>query len=202
MRPVFLILYTIAVISCTDKSDGYQPPREFHEQTNLEMKLLLSQEQLSLYLGDIRVLDQANRKKEIEILENPEQGPDEVEAIKTEIDRIDIENLVRIEAIFRTFGYPKKDSVGFRPANVSCEVITRSTNFETQRTHFNRIYNAYLNGDVHEILFELYLDGMYVLKFEEDFKMPSPYRLEEKIQAMIEVLELDDQVDTENASST
>ncbi|MDN4165853.1 hypothetical protein QWY31_10080 [Cytophagales bacterium LB-30] len=53
------------------------------------------------------------------------------------------------------------------------------------------LYQAYLDGNLDDNAFELFMDRMYQRKFNESFNMPSPYRVEQKIDTLIKILELD-----------
>ncbi|MCP4459682.1 MAG: hypothetical protein GY816_16900 [Cytophagales bacterium] len=110
------------------------------------------------------------------------------------IRKIDVDNLVRVESIFEKFGHPNIDSVGSSAAHTPFMVVHHSSLYESRLKHFETFYTAYRKGNLKGGSLEFYLDRMYRIKFRESLVITGAYRIEDKIDTMIVLLDLKDRI--------
>ena len=190
MKNLLPILIFIAACSkpVPDLNSYYEPNTVLQSKIDQEIAVISNAGKLQEYLENIKQVDQQYRKEEVDILDQYGHGSDEHKVIMEKINQVDAENYFRIEAVFKTFGYPNIDSVGEEAAMAPWIVIHHSPIYEHRIKHFQMIYGGYLNGHLSEDAMELYLDRTYKMKFNKMFKMPSPYRVNSKIDTLVKVL--------------
>lgn len=94
-------------------------------------------------------------------------------------------NLLKVEAYFSKFGYPKKEQVGNNAARTPWLVIHHAYDYEPRENHFSTLYQAYLNGDIEEGLMHMYIGRMYKMKNGKDFKYLSRNSLRKEMDMMM-----------------
>lgn len=190
-----MLTLLIIVSACTNPaselSSHYQATPELLNKIEQEVQGISNSLELQEYLENIGQLDQQYRTEEKDILQEFGHDSDEHQEIWKKINKTDAENYFRIEAILNEYGYPNLDSVGQQAATTPWIVIHHSPFYEHRVKHFQTIYEGYLNGNLDEDAMGLFLDRMHLMKFNEMFDMPSPYRMNTKIDTLIKVLELE-----------
>ena len=146
-------------------------------------------------MENIGQLDQQYRNEEAVILQQFGHDSKEHQEIWKKINKTDAENYFRVEAILNEFGHPNVDGVGKQAATTPWIVIHHSPLYEHRTKHFGMLYRAWLDGNLDDSAFDLFMDRMYRMKFNDRFDMPSPYRMEHKIDTLIKVLELEKLID-------
>ncbi len=189
-----IALKCVFLLSCQGRSGYTEPSNEFILQTKIEVGQLTNSSELQDYLESILLLDQKYRNLEINIVKEFGPDTDEYEDIWYMINKTDAENLVRIEAVFDKFGYPNIDSVGRTASHAPFLVVHHSSYYEPRLKHFSTFYKAYEDNNIKGGILEFYLDRMYHMKFNDSFIMEGNYRIEDKIDTMIVLLNLEDRI--------
>jgi molybdopterin synthase catalytic subunit len=70
-------------------------------------------------------------------------------------------------------------------------VIHHAQDYETRERNFEKVYEAYLKGDIDDGAISFYLGRMYEMKNGERLRMESPYRAEDEINQLIKELNLE-----------
>jgi len=145
------------------------------------------------YLGQLMEDDQELRQGQSSaiMLEYGHNSKEDIVFAKQQMLR-DAENLIKTEKYFEKFGYPKLIEVGGREASAPWAVIHHSNTYETRKKYFGILQQAYLDGNIDDGLFSLYLGRMHRMKYGESLKMENPYRAEDEIKLLIEKLGLED----------
>jgi len=71
-------------------------------------------------------------------------------------------------------GYPSKE-MGQMAVNTPWMVIHKAQGYEPRKRNFDKVYEAYLKGDINDGAISFYLGRMYQIKKGERFRMESPY---------------------------
>ena len=148
-----------------------------------------------IYLENILKDDQAlrNGEKSAElILKYGKDSKEHMEYVKAQWKQDEI-NLRKIEAYLKKYGYPKKNELGKDAAIAPWIVIHHSTDTEIRNRNFKILYQAYLTGDIDDNAMSMYLGRTYEFTFKERFRMESPYKSEDEINLLIEILNLDEE---------
>lgn len=193
---LFLITLIIApiLLCCESKFEAYQPSEAFHGQIKREIDSIKNANDLQFYLLKIQDLDQMPRQQENVVVENFGQDSEEYKIIWEKINRADIENKIRIRYLLEQFGYPDSDSVGQNAAEVPILVIHHSPEYNDRVEYFPIFYKAYKEGNIRSTLFSLYLDRMHMKKFNRYLEMKGPYKPDQKIDSLINLLDLKVQI--------
>lgn len=109
----------------------------------------------------------------------------------------DEENLDKIEKYLKSYGHPKQSEVGEIAAITPWAVIHHANGYESRERNFETLYKAYLNGDIDENAFSMFLGRMYEMKNGEPFSMERPYKSEDEINQLIEKLDLTKKVNAQ-----
>lgn len=190
---VFLLLlfFTACQSPVNEFESYYKPDHELSAQIDKELQSITNARGLADYLERIHHLDQQYRMEESLIVQEFGYDSEEHKNIWKKINQTDAQNYFRIIEIFNKFGYPHIDSVGKQAAMTPLLVIHHSPFYEHRVKHFGMVYKGYLDGNVDEGAICLYMERMHMMKFDEMFKMPGPYRMNNKIDTLIKVLELE-----------
>jgi len=192
---LFFVILTFA-LGCNfeignSQIDKYQPTPEFQAKIYNEVDSINSSVELQAYLRQIYALDQKYRAEENDVLDKFGHDSKEYKQIWEKINQTDAENLVRVEYIFKKFGYPKRSEVGEIAASAPWFVVHHvSGDNAVREKHFKIIYRAYVDGNISGGQMDFYLGRMYRIKFGTYFNMPSQFKEHEKIDTLIQILEL------------
>lgn len=189
INQILLTLFVVIIFSCESKDTEQEIPKEFTESVELEMQMLSTEAQLKLYLGDMNRASRAPREKDAEFQLKGDIESEEYLQNKADMARTNAQNKVRLEAYFKNFGYPTKDNFGLKGTSIPIDMIDGML-YEVKLSFFKTLYDAYEKGDIDPTKFETFIDGMYLNKFNEQFKMKSPYRMEDKIDTLMTLLEI------------
>ncbi|HHS95784.1 MAG TPA: hypothetical protein ENJ45_04275 [Phaeodactylibacter sp.] len=100
-------------------------------------------------------------------------------------------NLERVEKYLSVYGHPTKE-MGHLAAGTPWLVIHHAQGFETRVRNFERIYEAYLKGDIDDGAISFYLGRMYEVKNDgKRLRMKSPYKPDDEINLLIKELGLE-----------
>jgi len=100
-------------------------------------------------------------------------------------------NLVKIEKYLEIHGYPKKQ-LGDMATTTPWIVIHHAQGYGTRERNFEKVYEAYLKGDIDDGAISFYLGRMYEMKNGKRLRMESPYKSEDEINKLILELNLED----------
>jgi hypothetical protein len=70
-------------------------------------------------------------------------------------------------------------------------VIQHSSSLSDRLKHFNTLHQAYIDGNIDIIQFDLYLGRTYQMKFGKYPKWEGPYKPEEKVNWLIKEIGLE-----------
>ncbi|MEZ5059045.1 MAG: hypothetical protein R2879_18580 [Saprospiraceae bacterium] len=101
-------------------------------------------------------------------------------------------NLLKITAYLEVFGYPSKEVLGKDASTAPWIVVHHCTDPYTRNYYFEALYKAYLNEDLDYNQMSLYLGRTYDFIFRKSFEMESPFKPDDKINALIEALDLNE----------
>ncbi len=101
-------------------------------------------------------------------------------------------NVIKIEKYLEKFPYPKKTELGDDAAMAPWLVIHHSSNIGLRNKYFEILYQAYLDQNIDDGGFSLYLGRTYDFTFGERLKMKNPFRPEDEINALIKALGLEE----------
>lgn len=108
------------------------------------------------------------------------------------IDRMKIqdqENVLKIEYYLKKYGNPSIVKHGDKASYAPWLVIHHSYTIEARRRNFKYLFEAYLNKDLEEDSFSLYLNRLYNITHGENFEVPDG---EEEIPSIITALNLEE----------
>ncbi len=165
-----------------------------YAEVDNEIAGLTSNEQKKNYLEKIMEDDQAVRgdqKSEI-ILKYGHNSPEHIAYAYKMISQ-DSLDLVKIERYLKQYGYPNKSELGKSAALAPWLVIHHSQTYTERERNFKYIYGAYLNGDIDDTAFSMYLNRMYEFKNNNRFQIESPFTSEDEIEQLISALDLTEQ---------
>ncbi len=190
IRYLTLLVISIAMLSCENEPKEYIPSMTFHRQVKEEIGSLDNSLRKESYLLYINRLDKEPRIQEETVVENFGYESEEHKTIKEKISRTDIENLIRVEYYLEKYGYPDADSIGGLAVVTPIFILQHSPSYDKRASYFEMIYQAYLDKDIEPDLIVIYLDGLHQLKFNEFLKIDGPYQPIEKVNILLEKLEL------------
>jgi len=171
------------VLGCKDVSD--QTKVDF----STEIKTLTDDASKRAYLELIFEKDQFVRQGDGEII--LEHGIDSEQYRKhTEnMYNQDVENLAAIEYYVKIYGYPKKE-LGEIANMTPWLVIHHASSYGDRERNFPVLYKAYKQGTLDEGQFSMFLSRMHRIKKGSHPEMISSYKEKDKIDMIIETLEL------------
>lgn len=180
---ILSLLLLILTQGCKDNTND--------TQTDIvqEIKALTDDDAKRDFLELIFEKDQLVRKGDGEII--LEHGIDS-EEFKTHTENMntqDAENLAKIEYYLRVYRYPKKE-FGEIANMTPWLVIHHAGAYEDRVRNFPVLYKAYTQGDLDKGQFSMYLSRMYSHAKGAHPEMVGSYKEEDKINMMIETLEL------------
>lgn len=123
----------------------------------------------------------------LEALLNDDQKTRKNSALEGQMIYLDSINLIKAENYLSLFPYPSKKLYGKDAAEAIFLVIHHAKGGLTLRKkHFKTFYKAYLNGDIHENSFSMYMTRMYDYKvnWTKSHFMKNPYTIEEQIETL------------------
>ena len=91
--------------------------------------------------------------------------------------------------------HPKKATHGETAARTPWIVFHHTTDLKIRDRYFKTLYEAYKNGDLDPSSLSLYLYRTHFFRFNESFRMPSPYREEQYIDSLVQKLGLQEKLD-------
>jgi hypothetical protein len=180
-----IIFVALVLISCGSKEE-VKP-----SEVEIEILSLQSIKAKRDYLENIFKDDQKFRsEKTSEILLKYGYESKEYKTHQELFTKQDEENLNKIETYLYSYGNPKKNEVGEIAAITPWAVIHHSSGYEARERNFHFLHEAFLNGDIDEGAFSMFLGRMYKIKNGERYKMQRPYTVKDEIEKLIEKLDL------------
>lgn len=154
-----------------------------------EVQNLSTNSDKKAYLEAIFKVDQDVRdaQDEYKIGRNSKEYRDHID----KMNQTDLINLYKIETYLRHLGHPSKVALGEIAALTPWAVIHHQSNYEPRVKNFKYLYNAYVEGDIKESSFSMYLARMYQMKHGSRLDMGGPYQEKDKIARLISDLDLD-----------
>lgn len=179
----FTIIMFFMLISCVDKKAAVPTIQQ-----------LENNEEKTSYLEKIMEDDQKVRNSSEDAALILKYGKDSKEAMAY-VERQwaqDEINLEKVEAYLSEYGHPEKAAVGEKVASVPWMVVHHQTDNTIRNKHFETLYNAYLEENISDTQFSLYLGRTYEFTFRKRFIMESPFRSEDEIDYLIKALNLEE----------
>ncbi len=170
---IIYILFSIFLIS------GCQNNKKINQLSD-QIEALYSKKEHREFLLDIFKSDQGIRNKE--------------KASSEEFQQVDGRNLEKIDLYLDIHGHPKKSEVGEIAAITPWVVVHHESSpnsFEVRKKYFPVLYQAYLDGDIDDGNISFYLNRTYRIKNNSDFRMTNPYKPQDEIDSLLQVLGFD-----------
>jgi len=168
-----------------------------HEQQAIiedEIKKLESVEDKKRYLENILEDDQKVRdgaKSADIMLKHGKDSKEFRDYVETQWEQDEI-NLLKVEKYMEIHGYPKKE-LGDEATTTPWMVIHHAQGYDARERNFEKVYEAYLKGDIDDGAISFYLGRMYEMKNRKRLKMESPYKSEDEINKLIQELNLENE---------
>ena len=182
----YLPLIFLFIQSC-NKTDS-----SIYEKSIINLK---TKEAQRIFLEEIYNSDQKVRKDNIKIEEQYGYDSPEVKASRDKMINADKENFAKIVAYLNKYSHPKKATHGETAARTPWIVFHHTTDLEIRDKYFKILHEAYENGDLSASSLSLYLYRTHSFRFNESFRMPSPYREEQYIDSLVQKLGLQEKLD-------
>lgn len=174
----------LALISCkTEKSKKISNKDRIVNLNSIEAQ--------SVFLNEVFSQDQKVRKDEkVAIQQYGHNSPQHQAAIQT-LMQVDEKNLENIEKYLEKHGHPKRNEHGREAADTPWLVVHHA-NFGkgVRKKYFHTFYKAYKSGDIYGNALTMYLNRMYNFEFNSHIEWNRPYKEEEEIDTLIQMLGL------------
>ena len=183
-RYVILFITMQIVLGCEQQRESLA------SDYSAEIQNLTSNDLKREYLEAIFKIDQQVRSPEEEstiIFTYDRDSEDHLFKMK-ETDAI---NLNKVEAYLAFYGHPSKKDLGEIAALTPWVVVHHSRDYQSRLVNFMYLYKGYLNMDIKESSFSMYLARMYQIKNGERLDMGGPYKEKDKITRLINELDLE-----------
>ena len=180
----------ISIFACNSKVN--QSSEQIKEIEN-EIQQLKTANAKKIYLEKILEDDQAVRDSEKSaelMLKYGKDSEEYMEYVKTQWKQDEI-NLIKVEKYLEIYGYPGKE-LGDMATTTPWMVIHHAQGYETRERNFEKVYGAYLKGDIDDGAISFYLGRMYQMKNGERLRMESPFKAEDEINQLIKELNLEE----------
>jgi hypothetical protein len=190
IEKIILAIILVSIFACN--GEGNQAVGQIKEIEN-EIRQLKSTNAKKIYLEKILEEDQAVRdgEKSAELMLKYGKDSDEyMEYVKAQWKQDEI-NLIKIEKYLDIHGYPEKE-MGDMATTTPWMVIHHAQGYETRERNFEKVYEAYLKGDIDDGAISFYLGRMYEMKNGDRLRMESPYKAEDEINQLIKELNLEE----------
>ena len=183
---VYIFLLVCLNIGCNKDASSY----------SMEYVMNLKTEEAQrIFLEEIYNSDQNVRKDNIKIEQQYGYDSPQVKASRDQMINADNENLAKIVAYLNNYPHPKTATHGETAARTPWIVFHHTTDLEIRDKYFKILHEAYENGDLSASSLSLYLYRTHSFKFNESFRMPSPYREEQYVDSLIQKLGLKEKLD-------
>jgi len=143
---------------------------------------------------EIIALDTVEKRKAyLETIFAEDQSVRQGNVSRKERHKADALNMKKIEIYLNIHGHPKRAEVDEIAALTPWSVIHHQPGRmrdKVRRKYFPILYQAYWDEDIESGKMWRYLDRMYFIKHGERFKMKSPYKDEDAIDTLVQMLEL------------
>lgn len=143
-----------------------------------------------VYLEEIFKMDQLYRNLSSDIVSKYGYYSDEKKQNDETIRVTDSINLAKIEDYLKTYGHPSRGEVGEIAAITPWAVIHHSGSYEVGERNFRYLYDAFLNENIDDGQFSMYLNRMYQIKYSQRYETEGKFDPEERIERLIKILEL------------
>lgn len=181
-----LILISILFIGCSENAN------RGNSEIENEIIKLETNEDKKQYLEKILEDDQKVRGSEGQelMLKYGKDSKEYMDYVKAQW-KMDETNLSKVEKYLEIHGYPNKE-LGDRATTTPWMIIHHAQGYDSRERNFEKVYEAYLKGDIDDGAISFYLGRMYEMKNGERLRMESPYKSEDEINKLIEELNLEE----------
>ena len=182
-----LVVLLFSVWSCVEQK------REATIHYTAEIQNLTTDKLKREYLEAIFRSDQdvRNAKEEYRITSTIGNDSKEYKEHLSKMKETDAINLNKVETYLAQYGHPSKEELGELAALTPWIVVHHQGEYFSRETNFEHLYQGYLNKDINEGSFSMYLARMYQIKNGERLDMGGPYKEKDKIDLLIEKLGLE-----------
>ena len=158
----------MVVASC--KNNEIKKEKISLEKNTLEkIDSLITYKDQSEYLENIVNEDQNIRNEEQYILSKKGINTIDYMNIIKKMSNLDKINLSKIEYYLLKYGHPSIIIHGEKASYCPWLIIHHSEDLQTREKHFNVLYNAYVDYNLSESLFILYLQRFYQMKYGKSY---------------------------------
>lgn len=178
------VLLLVCVLGCVDTQIDFS-------ETDKEIKKLETDDDKRKFLETLFELDQEVRGEQgSEIMLQYGMDSNEYrDYIQSQINQ-DAINLIKVERYIAHYGHPKKSKLGEIAALTPWAVIHHAQGYAARENNFEILYQAYLEGDIDDGKFSMFLGRMYYIRNGKRFEMESPYRSDDEINQLIRELNM------------
>ena len=168
-----IILLCVMMISCNYNQSQKSVVVEPLSSIDIEkIDALDNDDKRREFLEDVFNKDQEIRNESAEILLKYGYDSEEDRVNTILMNKIDQENLLFIEYYLKKYGYPSESMLGEIAAYTPWTVIHHSNTIDDRIRNFDYLYRAYLDNNIDEDLFLLYLNRMYYYRYDNIYKVP------------------------------
>jgi hypothetical protein len=182
---IICLISSLALASC-----GTSEKKDMVKKIRTEVNNLKTIEKKKDYLINIKDSDQAARTLVKRAEQHFGNNSPEHELARQKMIILDSLNFQRIELYFVKYGYPTIENEGQVAAYIPLFITHHITNAEQFTRVFDTLRSAYKEGDLQASEFCRLLDKMYYFKFGKQWVMEKTYSSEDRIELLIDKLQL------------
>jgi len=160
-----------------------------------EVQNLQTPSQQSKFLEEINDLDQKYRLEENSILTKFGHDSPEHKEIWDVIRKTDLENLHKVEAYFKHYGHPSKQTHTIKACGTPWLVLHHQSRNKPREDNFPYIYEAFLRGDIDGGSLTFFLNRMYDFQYGERITYKGAFTEEFEIDTLSKALGLRTQME-------
>lgn len=174
---------------CANQADSGSTLSAAIEQEVLGLTTIEAQKQyLRQILADDQAMREGNRGAYLQVQYGKESP--EYQDYLQQVMAVDERNLLKVQSLLATHGYPKWLEVGYEEAQTPWLIIHHSTDVALRNSYAEQFFLAARNGNLDYDNLALYLGRTYQLTQDELFKMEGSYTVQDEIDTLTRVLNL------------
>lgn len=194
---IIQLVLVIAIASCKNHSDTTEGNLSVSAKEKIDS--LTTDDKKKVFLEYIVDEDQKIRADISQIAldhgYDSQEHKDGIDLMK----KMDRENLQKIEYYLKKYGNPSIERHGNKASYTPWLVIHHSYTIDARKRNFKYLYQAYLDKDLRESSFSLYLNRLYRMIHEKKYEIPNG---EDEIPSLITALGLNEKLFKTHLKST
>ncbi len=187
-----IVLFGILIGFALSFSNCFKQNERSKEFLQKEVSALNSLDEKRSYLENVlHSIQEIEYEREVmELGELPDDK--EIIAYQEKRAKLQMENMIIIEAYFENFGYPSRPELGQYVALAPFAVVYYSDNTEDiKEEHFRYFYGAYKFNDIPESFFLDYLSSYYRMKTGKQYPVQPKESIDYNIHQIFDALSID-----------